>query len=84
MSCEAYEPTQNVRTFTLSDDQVDSIISSELQFAVVAQANTDEGGADITDYELRDHLLHALAYYSTQREFFSFCESKNIDPKLYW
>lgn len=76
--------TSSVRTVTLSDDMVDSIMREELQFAVVIQKDTDESGNDITDYKLRDHLLHSLAYYSFKTEFFAFCESQNIDPKSYW
>lgn len=76
--------TSSVRTVTLSDDMVDSIMREELQFAVVIQKDIDESGNDITDYKLRDHLLHSLAYYSFKTEFFAFCESQNIDPKSYW
>ena len=72
------------KTITLNDGQIDDIVAAELKWAILNAYNTDEGGYDITDYALRDSMLHVLAYFMPRAEFFAFCEENQFDPKKFW
>ena len=69
-------------TIELTYEQMEEVIRQGLKESI-SYTNTDEGGWDITDYEMRDHLLYVLNYYSTPQDFKAFCEDNGFDYEKY-
>lgn len=61
----------------------DDIVVQELKLSILEAYNADEGGRDITDYEMQDHLLHTLFYFSKKGDFIGFCLQNGFDHTKY-
>ena len=67
----------------IDDEIVAKIVVKDLMWHIEHSASKDESGYDITDYEMKNHLLHTLAYYTTVSQFTLFCSSIGVDPACY-